>query len=43
MVKVSVLVKRQPGMSAAAFHRYWKDVHGPRVLGVPEFLRHCRT
>jgi uncharacterized protein (TIGR02118 family) len=43
MVKVSVLVKRKPGMSPAEFHRYWKDVHGPLLLGVPEFLRHFRT
>jgi uncharacterized protein (TIGR02118 family) len=40
MVKVSVLLKRKPGMSAAEFHRYWKDVHGPLVLGVPELMRH---
>jgi len=43
MVKASVLVKRKPGMSTAEFHRYWKDVHGPLLLGVPEFLRHFRT
>ena len=43
MVKVSVLVKRKPGMSASEFHRYWKDVHGPLVLGVLEFLRHFCT
>lgn len=40
MVKVSVLVKRKPGMSPAEFHRYWKDVHGSLVLSVPEFMRH---
>src|SRR5215813_9062981 len=40
MVKVSVMLKRKPGMSTAEFHRYWKDVHGPLVLGVPEFMRH---
>jgi hypothetical protein len=26
MVKVSVMLKRKPGMSTAEFHRYWKDV-----------------
>jgi len=40
MVKVAVMLKRKPGMSTAEFHRYWKDVHGPLVLGVPEFMRH---
>lgn len=42
MVKVSVMLKRKPGMSTTEFQRYWKDVHGPLVLGVPEFLRHFR-
>ena len=42
MVKVSVMLKRKPGMSPAEFHRYWKDVHGPLVLGVPELMRHFR-
>jgi hypothetical protein len=42
MVKASVMLKRKPGMSPAEFHRYWKDVHGPLVLGVSEFMRHFR-
>lgn len=42
MVKVSVLLKRKPGMSKEEFHRYWKDVHGPLVMGVPEMMRHFR-
>src|SRR5215470_3486245 len=42
MVKVSVMLKRKPGMSTVEFHRYWKDVHGPLVLGVSEFMRHFR-
>jgi uncharacterized protein (TIGR02118 family) len=42
MIKVSVLLKRKPGMSPAEFHRYWKDVHGPLVLGVPEVMRYVR-
>jgi uncharacterized protein (TIGR02118 family) len=42
MIKVSVLLKRKPGMSPAEFYRYWKDVHGPLVLGVPEVMRYVR-
>ncbi|MGD0073738.1 MAG: EthD domain-containing protein [Candidatus Binataceae bacterium] len=42
MVKFVACLKRKPGMSAAEFHRYWKDVHGPLVKGVPEFMRHVR-
>ena len=42
MIKVSVLLKRKPAMSAAEFHRYWKEVHGPLVLGLPEVMRYVR-
>lgn len=42
MVKVSVMLKRKPGMSAEEFHRYWKDAHGPLVLGISELMRHFR-
>ena len=42
MVKVIVMLKRKPGMGLQEFHRYWKDVHGPLVLGVPELMRHVR-
>jgi uncharacterized protein (TIGR02118 family) len=36
------MLKRKPGMGLQEFHRYWKDVHGPLVLGVPELMRHVR-
>ncbi len=42
MVKVSVMLKRKSGMSPEEFHRYWKDVHGPLVLGVTDLMRHFR-
>ena len=42
MVKVQVMLKRKPTMGVQEFHRYWKDVHGPLVLGVPELMRHFR-
>ena len=42
MIKVSLLLKRKPGMSPAEFHRYWKDVHGPLVLGAPEVMCYVR-
>lgn len=29
-------------MSGDEFHRYWKDVHGPLVNGVPDFMRYVR-
>lgn len=42
MVKLMACLKRKPGMSAAEFHRYWKDVHGPLVKSVPEFMQYVR-
>ena len=42
MIKVSVLLKRKPGMSVEEFHHYWKDVHGPLLLSVPELMRYIR-
>jgi uncharacterized protein (TIGR02118 family) len=42
MVKLIICLKRKPGMSAAEFHRYWKEVHAPTVKGVPEFMRYLR-
>jgi uncharacterized protein (TIGR02118 family) len=42
MIKVSVLLKRKPGMSSAEFHRYWKEVHGPLLRSVPEVMRYVR-
>ena len=42
MVKITVLLKRKPGMSSEDFFRYWSDTHGPLMTSVPEFMRHCR-
>jgi uncharacterized protein (TIGR02118 family) len=42
MVKLVGCLRRKPGMSAAEFHRYWKDVHGPLVQSVTEFSRYVR-
>ena len=38
MVKLIAGMKRKPGMPAAEFHRYWRDVHAPLVQTVPEFF-----
>jgi uncharacterized protein (TIGR02118 family) len=31
VIKLICFVRRKPGMPAAEFHRYWRDVHGPLV------------
>ncbi|HXX90320.1 MAG TPA: EthD domain-containing protein [Acidimicrobiales bacterium] len=33
MIKLTCILRRKPGMSPAQFHAYWRDVHGPLVLG----------
>ena len=31
MIKLICFVKRKPGMDREEFHRYWREVHGPKV------------
>jgi uncharacterized protein (TIGR02118 family) len=33
MVKLTCLLKRKPGMSPEAFHEYWRNHHGPLIVG----------
>lgn len=42
-VKNIELVKKQPGMPADAFHRYWIDVHGPLGGSIPQVLRYVQS
>ena len=42
MVKVSVILKRKPGMSLEEFRRYWREVHGPLLLKQSALMRHVR-
>ncbi len=42
MVKVSVLLKRKPGMSPEEFRRYWREVHGPLLMKQSALMRHIR-
>jgi uncharacterized protein (TIGR02118 family) len=41
-VKLSVVMRRRPGMSFEDFDHYWLRDHGDLVLGVSEFTRHLR-
>jgi len=42
MVKLTICLKRKQGMSHEDFARHWRNVHGPLVLGVADFMRHVR-
>ena len=42
MVKLMACLRRKAGMSAVAFHHYWKETHGPLVKSVTEFSRYIR-
>ena len=35
MIKRISLLTRKPGLSEAAFSRYWREVHGPMVKRLP--------
>jgi uncharacterized protein (TIGR02118 family) len=36
------LVKRREGMSAEAFHRHWREVHGPMLVGQAGITRYAQ-
>ena len=40
MIKVVELLVRKPGMTRPEFHEYWRNVHGPLVMSIPEIKRH---
>lgn len=40
MIKVIVLVKRNPALSREAFHRHWREVHAKLVADTPSVARH---
>ncbi len=40
MIKISELLVRKKDMSLGEFHDYWKRVHGPLVMSIPEIRRH---
>ena len=42
MLKLVYCVTRRAGMSLQEFHRYWLEVHGPKVKSAAGALRACR-
>jgi len=42
MVKVTILLVRKKGMSREEFQDYWRAIHGPLVMNIPENRRHVR-
>lgn len=44
MVKTVTLLRRRPDLSPEGFHRHWREVHAPLVLGLPDVRRYvqCR-
>lgn len=42
MIKFVGMLKRKPGISAEEFHHHWRNIHGPFVMGIPEFARYVR-
>lgn len=39
-LKIIELVKRRKNLPFAAFHTYWRDVHGPLAAAIPQLLRY---
>jgi uncharacterized protein (TIGR02118 family) len=42
MVKAIYLIRRKPGMAAADFHRYWREVHGSIAARIPGMRRYVQ-
>jgi uncharacterized protein (TIGR02118 family) len=42
MVTLVVCIRKKHGLSTEAFQKHWREVHGPLVRSVPEFMRHVR-
>jgi len=42
MIKVTELLVRKKGMTREEFQNYWRTVHGPLVMSIPENKRHVR-
>jgi uncharacterized protein (TIGR02118 family) len=40
MVKALQFVRRRPGLAVAAFHDYWRHVHGPLASLIPSLHRY---
>ena len=43
MIKGIALAVKKPGMDDGAFHRYWKEVHGPIALGISALRRYVQS
>jgi uncharacterized protein (TIGR02118 family) len=42
MLKLIACLKRKSGITREEFSRHWREIHGPLVTSVPEFMRHVR-
>ena len=42
MIKLVVAVKRNPAMSQAQFHDYWRNEHARRVRSIPACAKYIR-
>jgi uncharacterized protein (TIGR02118 family) len=42
VIKVYVVLRRRPEMSAEQFHEYWKNTHGPIVAKLPGLVRYVQ-
>ncbi len=43
MIHVLYFITRKPGMDEAKFHRYWREVHAPIVVKIPELRRYVQS
>jgi uncharacterized protein (TIGR02118 family) len=43
MIHVLYFITRKPDMDEAKFHRYWREVHAPIVVKIPQLRRYVQS
>lgn len=43
MIQEIVLLRRRPGMDRDAFHRYWRETHGPLAAKLPGLRKYVQA
>ena len=43
MTHVLYFITRKPDMDEAKFHRYWREVHAPIVVKIPQLRRYVQS
>lgn len=43
MIHLHYFIRRKPSMDEAEFHHYWREVHGPLAMKIPQLRRYVQS